>query len=112
MNIMFIFTVSNCEDGRFVAGGKSGSRLGRNLRTAELCFGAALTLPGEFITVQEPPPQEFVNSLRAAPPPPSTRPWSYAQLVAAPPTSLFQAKFVYIHYGRHGAVPTAPLSGP
>jgi transposase InsO family protein len=77
-----------------------------NISTAELCFGAALTLPGEFIAVPdvpEPLPQEFVDSLQVAPPPPSTRPWSYAQVVATPPASLLQAKFVYIRRG--GTVP-------
>ncbi len=51
-----------------------------NISSAELCLGAPLTLPGEFIAGPEPPPQEFVDSLRAAPPPPSTRPRSYAQV--------------------------------
>jgi hypothetical protein len=50
-----------------------------NILSAELCLGAPLTLPGEFIASPEPPPQEFVDSLRAAPPPPSTRPRSYAR---------------------------------
>jgi hypothetical protein len=45
-----------------------------NTSLAELCLGFALTLPGEFIAGPEPPPQEFVDSLRVAPPPPPTRP--------------------------------------
>jgi hypothetical protein len=53
----------------------------------------------QLITVPEPPPQEYVDSLLAVPPHPTTRPRSYAQLVAAPPASLFQAKFVYIRGG-------------
>jgi hypothetical protein len=75
-----------------------------NISSAKLCFVAALILPGEFITVPNLSPQDFVDSLRAAPPPPSTRPKSYAQVPAAPPASLFQAKFDYIRCG--GTVPS------
>jgi cleavage and polyadenylation specificity factor subunit 1 len=83
-----------------------------NISSAELCLGAPLTLPGEFIAGPEPPPQEFVDSLRAAPPPPSTRPRSYAQVAASPPASLLKAAFVYIRRG--GTVPSLqPLyAGP
>jgi hypothetical protein len=76
-----------------------------NLSSAELCLGAPLILPGEFMAGPEPPPQEFVDSLQAAPPPPSTRPRSYAQVAAAPPASLLKAEFVSPR--RHGAVPPA-----
>jgi cleavage and polyadenylation specificity factor subunit 1 len=83
-----------------------------NISSAELCLGAPLTLPGEFIAGPEPPPQEFVDSLRAAPPLPSMRPRSYAQVAAAPPASLLTAEFVYIRRG--GTVPSLqPLyAGP
>jgi hypothetical protein len=81
-----------------------------NISSTELCFGASLTLPGEFIAVPEPPPQEFVDSLRVAPPPPSTRPQPCGQVAAALPASLLQAKFVYIRHG--GPVPSLqPLYG-
>jgi hypothetical protein len=59
---------------------------------------------GEFIAGPEPLPQELVDSLRAANPPPPTRQWSYAQVAATPPTSLLKAKFVYIRRG--GTVPS------
>jgi hypothetical protein len=75
-----------------------------NISSAELCLGAPLTLPGEFIAGPKPPPQEFVDSLRAAPPPPSTRKRSYTQVAATPPASLLKAKFVYIRRG--GTVPS------
>jgi hypothetical protein len=83
-----------------------------NISFAELCFGAPLTLPGEFIAIPKPPPQEFVDFLRAASPPPSTRPRSYAQVTVALPASLLQGKFVYIRHG--GTVPSLqPLyAGP
>ncbi len=75
-------------------------------------MGAPLTLPGELIAGPEPPRQEFVDSLREAPPPPATRPRSYAQVAATPPSSLPKAKFVYIC--RSGTVPSLqPLyAGP
>jgi hypothetical protein len=77
---------------------------GLNISSAELCLSAPLTLPGEFIAGPELSPQEFVDSLRATPPPPSTRPRSYAQVAATPPSSLLKAKFVYIRRG--GTVPS------
>ncbi len=40
-----------------------------------------------------------MDSLPAAPPPPSSRPRSYAQVAAAPPASLLRSKFVYIPRG-------------
>ena len=73
------------------------------ISSAELVFGAPLTLPGEFVAAPEPPPQSFVDELRLAPPPPTTRPLTYAQAAAAPAASLLQAKFVYIRRG--GTVP-------
>jgi hypothetical protein len=83
-----------------------GSSLGCRLlqKKTTTCFGAALTLPGEFIDVLEKTPQEFVDSLRAAPPPPSSRPRSYAQVAAARPASVLRSKFVYITRG--GTVPS------
>jgi hypothetical protein len=97
---------------RVLLGLRSAPKEDSNILSAELCLGAPLTLPGEFIAGPEPPPQEFVDSLRAASPPPSTRPRSYAKVAATPPSSLLKAKFVYIR--RDGTVPSLqPLyAGP
>jgi hypothetical protein len=83
---------------------RSAPKEDSNISSAELCLGAPLPLPGEFIVGPERPQQEFVDSLRAAPPPPATRQRSYAQVAATPPSSLLKAKFVYICRG--GTVPS------
>ncbi len=74
-------------------------------------FGGPLTLPGEFIVGPEPPPQEFVDSLRAAPPPPASRQRSYAQVAAKPSFQSPKSKVCLYSPRRHGAVPPAPLRG-
>ena len=72
--------------------------------SAELVFGAPLTLPGQLLSSPETPVQEVVETLRTAQPPP-TRHISYAE-AAAGLQHLLQAEYVYIRKG--GVVP--PLS--
>ena len=73
--------------------------------SAELVFGAALTLPGQFLASEERPPEEFTKQIRSSTPL-LTRPLSYAEAAAAVPAKLLEAAFVYIRRG--GVVP--PLS--
>jgi hypothetical protein len=74
-----------------------------NISSAELCLGAPLTLPGEFIAGPEPPPQKFVDSLRAAPPALLRPGCSYPS--GQPPESKIR-----VHSPRrHSTVPPAPL---
>jgi hypothetical protein len=82
------------------------------LSSAELVFGAPLSLPGGLLEVGERPPEVFMEQLRAAPHPPAMRPLTHAQAMASVPQSLRQAKFVYTRKG--GTVePLLPLyAGP
>jgi hypothetical protein len=76
------------------------------ISSAELAYGAPLSVPGQFITAEEPPPAGFVEKLRSAPPPPPpppTRQPTYAEMAAKPPAALMAAKFVYVRRG--GVVP-------
>ena len=79
------------------------------ISSAELLYGAALTLPGQFLSAAEPPIPELLEQLRATAPLP-TRPTP-----AAPPEplqQLQQAAFAYVRRGA-AAAPLAPLySGP
>jgi hypothetical protein len=50
-----------------------------NISSAEFCFGAALTLPGEFINIPE-PPRKSLWILAGGSSSPSTRPRSYTQV--------------------------------
>ena len=82
------------------------------LSSAELVYGAPLTLPGEFLDVGELPVSNYVDKLRATPSSIPTRPLSYAEVTATPPASLQAASHVYV---RRGAVapPLTPLyQGP
>jgi transposase InsO family protein len=82
------------------------------MSSAELVYGAALCLPGQFLAVPEPPPSVFVEELRTAAPPPPTRLLTYAETAGAVPAGLLRARFVYVRRG--GVVPPlAPLyAGP
>jgi hypothetical protein len=71
--------------------------------SAEMAFGAPLTLPWQFLSSPEPPPVAFVERLRQAALPPQPRPLSYAAVAAAPSAALMAVKFVYICRG--GTVP-------
>ena len=83
-----------------------------NISSAELVYGAPLTLPGQFLNSVEPPPLDFVDNLRVAPPPPPTRPLSYAEVTRSLPASLEKAAFVYIRRGPPGHPLTQPYQGP
>ncbi len=73
------------------------------ISSAELAYGALLSLPGQFINAEEPPPAGFVEKLRTASPPLPTRQPTYAEMAAKPPAALMAAKFVYVR--RSGVVP-------
>jgi transposase InsO family protein len=88
---------------------RSSPREDSGVSAAELVYGAALSLPGQFIAGREPPPAAVTQPLQSgtscasphlarrdngAPPPP-------------PPSSLMAAKFVYIR-----APPAAPSLAP
>ena len=77
-----------------------------NLSSAELVFGSPLSLPGQLLTSPEPPVADFLRRLRNQPPPPPTRPLSYAAVASTPPASLMSARYVYVRRG--GLIP--PLS--
>ena len=49
---------------------------------------------------------DFLRRLRNQPPPPPTRPLSYAAVASTPPASLMSARYVYVRRG--GLIP--PLS--
>jgi hypothetical protein len=76
--------------------------------SAELVYGTPLTLPGEFLNVAEPPAQEFVDKLRAAPSSIPTRPLSYSEVTSLPPKALREAGHVYVLRGQY-APPLTPL---
>jgi hypothetical protein len=70
-------------------------------------YGAALALPAEFLSAEEPPAAEFLQKLQRVEIP-ATRPLSYAEAAAKPPAALLQASHVYVRRG--GALPPlAPL---
>jgi len=77
------------------------------ISSAELVFGSALTLPGQFLAQTEQPPEMFVQQLRETSPLP-TRPVTYAEAAASVPEKLMNAKYVYVRRG--GVIPPlAPL---
>jgi hypothetical protein len=82
------------------------------LSSADLVFGAPLTLPGGLLEVGESQPEAFMERLRVAPPSPVTRPLTYVQAVASVPQSLRQTALIYIRKGSTVA-PLSPLyAGP
>ncbi len=72
--------------------------------SAELVFGAPLTLPGHLLTSPETPLEDVVEALRSTQPL-ATRPLTYAE-AASGLQALQRAEFVYVRKG--GTVP--PLS--
>jgi hypothetical protein len=84
-----------------------------NKSSAEMVFGSPLTLPGEFVDGEEPPAAFFLSKMQSTPSTPlPTRPPSYAQVVAGPPTSLWKAIFVYVRRGGSGPPLSALYAGP
>ncbi len=69
-----------------------------SVSAAELVYGAALALPVEFLSAEEPPAAEFLQKLQQVEIP-ATRPLSYAEAVAKPPPALLQASHVYVRRG-------------
>ncbi len=65
---------------------------------AELVYGAALALPAEFLSTEEPPAAKFLQKLQQVEVP-ATRPLSYAEAAAKPPAALLQASHVYVRRG-------------
>ncbi len=74
---------------------------------AELVYGAALALPAEFLSAEEPPAAKFLQKLQQVEIP-ATRPLSYAEVAAKPPAALLQASHVYVRRGST-LPPLAPL---
>ena len=79
--------------------------------SAELVYGAPISLPGEMLSTPEPPPLDFAQNFRMAAPPP-TRPLSYAEAAKQLPSSLQEALYVYIRRGAIGSAFSAPYQGP
>jgi len=83
------------------------------LSSAELVYGAPLTLPGEFLRAPEHPPSDFVQQLRRQPSlAPTVKAPTFAEVVACPSKQLMAAEMVFV---RRGAVapPLAPqYEGP
>jgi hypothetical protein len=76
-----------------------------DISSAELAYGAPLTLPGHFIAAEEPPPATIVEKIRPhlrrrRPGCPRMRKWQPSR---PPPAALMAAKFVYVRRG--GIVP-------
>jgi len=74
------------------------------MSSAELLFGAPLTLPGQLLESPEEPLEQVVERLRSTQPPP-TRPITYAEVSAAS-QRILSAQYVYVR--RCGVIP--PLS--
>jgi transposase InsO family protein len=84
---------------------RSSPKEDSGLSSAEMIFGAPLSLPGELLTAAEPPLAAFMKSLKEVSPLP-TRPLSYAEVAAGPRSDLLSAEHVYVRRG--GVLP--PLS--
>jgi hypothetical protein len=77
------------------------------ISSAELVFGAALTLPGQFLIAMEQPPADYIKQLQSFTPLP-TRPALYAEAAASVTEKLMKAEYVFVRRG--GVVPPlAPL---
>ncbi len=61
-------------------------------------YGAALVLPAEFLSAEEPLAAEFLQKLQQVEFP-ATRPLSYAEAAAKPPAALLRASHVYVRSG-------------
>ena len=91
---------------------RSAPKEDSGISSAELVYGAPLTLPGEFLEVEEQPTSLFLEKLRTAPSSIPTRPQSYAEAARSPPKALREAAYVYVQRGSV-APPLTPLyQGP
>jgi hypothetical protein len=86
---------------------RAAPREDSGISSAELVYGAPLTLPGPIISTAEPPPAEFVQQLRAGVPcvAPLQQPDAVQQQRV--PAALAAAKFVYVR-----SPPAAPSLSP
>jgi len=80
------------------------------LSSAELVYGAALTLPGQLVAAEEPPIADILRQLRQVDPLP-TRPLS-APPPTAPPPELAEASFVYVRKGAVDSPLASQYAGP
>jgi hypothetical protein len=77
------------------------------ISSAELVFGAALTLPGQFLATMEQSSADYIKQLQTSTALPS-RPTTYAEAAASVPEKLMKAEYVFVRRG--GVVPPlAPL---
>lgn len=65
------------------------------MSSAELVYGAPMTLPGEFLHVTEDAPSSYMEHLRATP---SSIPMklTYSKVTSLPPKPLREAIFLYV----------------
>jgi transposase InsO family protein len=77
---------------------RSAPKEDSGLSSAQLTFGAPLSLPGELLAAAEPPLDAFLQSLKEVSPLP-TRPLSYAEAAAKPRSDLLDAQHVYVRRG-------------
>jgi hypothetical protein len=80
--------------------------------SAEMVYGAALTLPGQFLSAPEPPAEDFLTSLQEMvqgfQPPPVRLPPRRPEV----PGELLRAKFVFVHRGCSGSSLEPLFDGP
>jgi hypothetical protein len=74
---------------------RAAPREDSGISAAELVYGCPLSLPGQFITAAEPPPDTFVSQLRSSLPCVSDR-TGCSPPAAPPPQALRTASFVYV----------------
>jgi hypothetical protein len=79
-----------------------------SVSSAELVFGAPLSLPRDFLDSAEPPVQRLLQLLSRNVDPVPIRPLSYAQAARKPLVALWSAAYVYVCRGGH-VPPLAPL---
>ncbi len=80
--------------------------------SAEMVYGAALTLPGQFLSAPEPPAEEFLTGLqetvRDFQPPPVRSPPGRPEV----PRELLRARVVYVRRGSSGSSFEPLFDGP
>ncbi len=80
--------------------------------SAEMVYGAALTLPGQFLSVPEPPAEDFLTSLqeivRGFQPPPMRLPPRRSEV----PGELLRARFVFVRRECSGSSLEPLFDGP
>ncbi len=74
---------------------RAAPREDSGISAAELVYGCPLSLPGQFLSAAEPPPDTFVSQLRSSLPCVSD-PTGCPPLAAPPPLAMRTASFVYV----------------